>query len=365
MADKNTDFFEDHGYVKGTYENRLAQLGISPSKKKSGKNVNPGEFSKYIQDYQTSIKKDPSQITGYSGVDSAYEEAKQVYQEMLPSLNIRYSDYLNQLAGEQSVAQQRNQQLSTAEEIAQKNEIAKRGLEVSTGSTFYANQANKLKEGQGVRATETDLAFSRERLSTEAQRAQEENAIKSAVAGLTTEKANTLYSIIDTEKSRIAQVLEGAQADSQFMYSASYQKERDKIADDWSREMFEYTKSQDAAQLALDQAKLALSGKKEEGNLAEDMMAATQNAYNTEKKMPYMREGIIDYLSEKYPGKKDTIKDTVMQYMPDGWENANTGGNNKTALRELVDDIEKGYTLEQALQAYPDIPVDTIKKYFD
>jgi hypothetical protein len=338
MANKNTDFFDEHGYVKGTYENRLAQLGISPTKKKSGSNVNPGEFSKYIQDYQTNIKKDPSQITGYSGVDSAYEEAKRVYQEMLPSLNVRYSDYLNQLAGEQSVAQQRNQQLSTAEEIAQRNEIAKRGLDVSTGSTFYANQANKLREGQNLRATETDLAFSRERLSTEAQRAQEENAIRSAIAGLTTEQANNLYNIIDTEKSRIAQVLEGAQADSQFMYSANYQKERDKIADSQWQQTFDFTKSEAAADRALEQARLALSGQGTESNYAKDVLSLVENAYSSPNKYPYMRESISRYLEEKYPSQKDTIKEDIKKYFPDGWENK---GDTSTPseVKKIMDEL--------------------------
>ena len=317
------DFLKQRGYLKGTFENRLSQLGVTPDPKRTGKNINPSEFKGYVGDYQKKLSADPASVLPeYGTVSKAFGEAKKTYLDMLPSLQPRYQSLLDQISKERGVAEARDVKQSQQELLNLKSETAKRGLAVSDSSGYFAGQKSKLGEEQATRATETGLKFGREKLGVEEARTSEERAIKGAVADLTTQESGILAGILSTEKSRVAGIFDKAEQDKQFAQSLQYNRERNAIADEQWNKTFQFTQDKEAADKTLDYFRIAESNKSKpkDKNYAKDILSIVENAYNSDTKFPGMREAVADLLGSEYPEKSDQIKEDISKYFPNGWE---------------------------------------------
>lgn len=331
MSLGNIDWLKDKGYVKGTYETLLSQFGISPSKSKSGSNVNQKEYASYLGDYAKSLEQNPSSVLpSYGRMESGFNEAKSYFTDMLSSLQPRYQNLLNQLAGEQEVAQAKNVQQSGAENTALKSELAKRGLSTATSDTYASGQYNKLGDLQNTRSKETDLQFSRERLTTEESRTAEENNINSMLSSLTVDQSKTLQSILDTEKNRITAAAEGGAAATQNQASMQIQ------IDQWEKN-FAFMKEKDAADRALDLFRIqsSKSTADKDKKYATELLSLVNNAYSSKSDVPYTRELIEEKLKSEFPSMSDTIKSDIAKYFPNGWESTKSNASTSSTAPEV------------------------------
>lgn len=335
MSLNNTDWLKDKGYVKGTYESLLSQFGISPNKSKTGNNVNQKEYTGYLSDYAKSLEADPASVMpSYGRMQTGFEEAKKYFSDMLPSLQPRYQNLLNQIAGEQQVAQEKNVQQSGKEATMLKSELAKRGLSTASSDTYAAGEFNKLGDLQNTRTKETDLQFSKERLITEESRTAEEERLNTALSSLTVDQTKTLSDILNTEKNRITAAAEGGAAATQNMASMQIQIEQ------WDKN-FQFMKDKDAADRALELFKATTAkgeAAKKDKTYATELLSLVNNAYTSKSNVPYTRELIEEKMKSEFPSMTETIKSDISKYFPNGWETSKTsGGGVATEVQSVMD----------------------------
>lgn len=252
-----------------------------------------------------------------SRVDSAYAGAKDVYLGQLTALKPRYEELYKQLEAEKQLAQEKETALAGEEQTQQNVNLAKRGVSVDTNNPFYTTEKAKLEKEQNTRSRETALAFAGKRLDVSGAQSEDERNIGTAIANLDLNKASTIENLI----SKAQDIAENRNAREKQM---EYQSKRDARADDQWNKTFEYTKSKDAADRALELYKLSKSeslssNDKYTSDLGSEISTALTGGYGTGSGI---RENIVSVLTSKYKGKvsPETIKNDVFYQLGNGWE---------------------------------------------
>ena len=292
------------------------------------------------------------QFVDTSRIDKAYGQAKDTYLQELKALTPRYESLYNQLEEEKKLALEKEGVLSAEEQAQQKRNIAKRGIAVDTSNQFYTDEKGKLAKQQLLRSKETALDFAGRRGEIATAESADKRDFTTAIANLDLNKANTIESMIDSAKKM------SASQRQQDIENAMWQK------------TFSYNKSKDEADRALQLYKLAKSeasrGRSSDDKYNTALSSLVATAYSTPNPAPYTRETIQKTLEAKFPDSASKVKSDINKFFPDGWEGQTPKQTtNDTAERELLDDIDKGASLSDLLKAYPDVPVETIKKYYN
>ena len=277
-------------------------------------------------------------------IEKAYGAAKETYLGSLTALKPRYEALYAQLEAEKGLAVEKETALSETEQTQQKVNIAKRGISTDTDNPFFTTEAGKLSKEQNTRLRETVLQFAGKRLDISGAESADTRDITTAIANLDLGKATTIGGMIATAKQSAAS-LNSAAAERAIQQSQ------------WER-TFEYTKSKDAADRALEMYKLAKSETKS-GNDAYNTALSTlvASAYNPKdgKIAPYTRENIAKQLEAEFPKLSGQIKGDIEKFFPNGWEQgAGTIVDNKaqdTASKALalVDTLENSPGLKTAV----------------
>ncbi len=285
-----------------------------------------------------------------SGVNKVYDNAKKTYLSELKALTPRYEALYKQLESEKQLSQQQNQNLSGEELAQQKRNIAKRGIAVDNSNQFYTTQENKLKEKENQRAQATDLSYAGKRLDISGAESADKRDFSTTIANLDINRQNT-----------IENMLRSAKSESASMNQNSIKNEM------WNK-TFNYNKSKDEANRALriyEESRKINKGSSNRYNTALSSLVA--DAYSKPNPAPYTREVISKELESAFPRESSKIKSDIKKFFPDGWESGtlkNNSNGNDEATRQLLSDIDKGASITQLLQAYPDISPKIIKKYY-
>lgn len=289
-------------------------------------------------------------------ITKAYDQARQTYLQELQALKPRYEALYNQLENEKNLAMQGQKQLSAEELALQKRNLAKRGIAVDQSNQFYTDEADKLKKQQLLREQETALDYARRRNELATAESADRRDFATAISNLDISKANTIQDMINKARSfaNIANREERLARQQEFE-NAMKQK------------IFEYNKSKDEADRALQMYKMARNSIKSGDKAYRTALSSlVATAYSTPNPAPYTRERIAKQLEAGFPDQKERIRRDISKFFPNGWESMTPKekGPSDTALRELLDDINKGANLSDLLKAYPDVPTDVIKKYY-
>lgn len=296
-------------------------------KKKSTGSSSPKVVSKSDGTYKAKEYK-YTDFLDTSRVDSAYQGTKETYLGSLTALKPRYEELYKQLEAEKALAQEKETALAGEEQTQQKVNLAKRGVSVDTDNPFYTTEKGKLEKEQNVRSRETALGFAGKRLDISTAQSQDERDINTAIANLDLNKASTIENLI----SKATDIAENRNSREKQM---EYQSKRDKVADEQWQKTFEYTKSKDAADRALDLYKLSKSestsnNDKYTSDLGAEISTALTGGYGTGSGI---RENIVSALTAKYKGKvsPETIKNDVFGQLGNGWESRISGKNTSSA----------------------------------
>lgn len=201
-----------------------------------------------------------------ANVNSAYQGAANTYLSMLPALQVKYQNLYNQLEAEKANAITQNAALSGTEQTQQKKDLASRGLEVSSGNSYFANEQNKLVASQTQRDQNTALGYSGKEVDLSGQATTESQGIADKLAGLTTENAKAVQSIVDTTNSmKQAQKFHDDAIKQAKEAAKATLKQNKQSQTNWDK-TFAYTKTKDAADRALEMYK----ANKTAGNSAAD-----------------------------------------------------------------------------------------------
>jgi hypothetical protein len=254
-----------------------------------GYNVSKNEAKKYgIARVKTGGGGDSGGSSMSGSIDKAYSEAKKQYTSMLPALSSRYSDLYTQLENERTVAQQQNTSLAGTEQTQLKSVLAKRGLDVNSSNPYYAGESSKLTGSQNLRSQATDVQYAGVKANTALDETKSILSVKSAIAD----------TIIGESKDLTA-------------------------ASQWQK-AFDYTKSKDAADRALEIYKASKSTSSSTNNsyksaLASAVSTALTGGYGSQNGI---RENIAAILSSKFGGtvSEQTIMDDINKQLPNGWE---------------------------------------------
>ncbi len=261
-----------------------------PSKSRGGLSTNEVAANKQgvtLAAYKASKKSPVSgSKTSGSSVDKSYDEAIGVYKDMLPSLKPKYDAIVASIDQEKAAALVEDTALAGKEDQALKARVASRGLDVNTGNSFFTTQDNEQQALQNSRAYGTGAKFETLKATTRGEQVSNENTIKSAISTLLTQK--------------------GTAKQAQANWQAT----------------FDFTKSKDAADRAIELRKLALSEANTGNNkLNSDISTMVGSAYaggfGTNNGI---REIITAQLAAKYPGQEKKIQSEVEKFLPNGWE---------------------------------------------
>jgi hypothetical protein len=221
-------------------------------------------------------------------IKKAYKSAKSEYTSMLPMITSRYKDLYSSLANESELTRQNNASLSGVEQTSLKSTLAKRGLSVDNSNPYTVGEANKLSANQNLRQSTSDAGYEEARANTALNETNAVMGVKSALANLTVSKSQDLTA-----------------------------------AKQWKK-TFEFTKSEAAANRALEIYKATKSGSGSSNNsyksaLATAVSTALTGGYG---KNEGIRENIAAILNAKFGDKVsiDTINKDIGNAMPNGWE---------------------------------------------
>ena len=397
FSDERSKYKKSRVSASASRENirKLLEAGVPKSSITNyGKRLNPGEARRIYSSYLSSRPATPTPATatptpttpvstipaGATGINKAYEEAKKTYLDFLPSLRPRYDELRKQLAESQAITLQKEEKMAEEEQAQLKRNVARKGLEVSGENQFYTGEKAKLAEQEALRERETRLGFAGKRLEIETAESQDIRDIRSMVAGLSIDQAKALRAITEYNKEFEYRAMRDKVADKQWKESFTYQKMRDRIADkQWKKSFsyqkkldkeaerqwkktFAYTKDKDTADRALAYAELAKKYLGKTDKYSKDLASYVGLAYSGK----LSREAVIKMMMTSHPDKESQIRrDIYGKLLPDGWESEIKGDIDEETLRELMDDIDKGATMGELIEAYPDIPADKIKKYYE
>jgi len=247
-------------------------------------------------------------------LEKAYSSAKSVFTDQLTALKPRYEELYKQLQAEKELAMEKEASLSAEEATQQKRNLAKRGVSVDTDNPYYTTEAGKLQKEQSVRSRETALEFGRSRLDISQAESADTRDYSTAIANLDLTKANTITNLISSAKQTAAGL--NSQEAERVLQSAQWNK------------AFEYNKSKDEADRALDLYKLSKAETSSKDTAYKNALASlVTSAYsNTEKgdySKPGQRENIIKELQIAFPDlSNDQIAKDVGNQMPNGWESS-------------------------------------------
>ena len=193
---------------------------------------------------KSSSKSSSSKSSDYSSfmvdtkpIEKAYNTATESYLTELSALKPRYEQLYQQLEAQKVLQAEKDTALSAEEQTLQKANIAKRGIAVDDTNQFYTGERTKLQGQQNVRDRETALGFAGKRLEIGGAESADTREINTAIANIGLSKANKIAEIVDRNKTTL------------------YNLEKDKKAREQWEKTFEYTKSKDEADRALEKYK--------------------------------------------------------------------------------------------------------------
>lgn len=170
-------------------------------------------------------------------ISKAYDSAKSVYTDQLAALKPRYEELYKQLEAEKQLASEKEAAQFAEEGTQQKVNLAKRGVSTDTSNQFYTTEAGKLEKQQNIQSRETALEYAGKRLDISSAQSADERDLNTAIANLGLSKATTIQSIVTDAKKYATQLTTESQ--NKALETALWNK------------TYEYTKSKDAADLAL------------------------------------------------------------------------------------------------------------------
>jgi len=215
------------GGTKEQYDSSvLSNLGYKSSKSSSNSS---SSYKAKTYDYKDFVDTKP--------VSAAYDTAKDTYLGTLTALKPRYEELYKQLEAEKTLAAEKEGVLSAEEQTLQKTNLAKRGVSTDTGNQFYTTEKGKLEGQQLLRGKETALQYAGKRLDIAGAESADTRDINTAIANLDLGKATTIAGMVTDAKKTSAQL-------------NSTEAERELQTKLWNK-TYEYTKSKDAADLAL------------------------------------------------------------------------------------------------------------------
>lgn len=245
-------------------------------------------------------------------VAQAYDAAKGVFTDQLTALKPRYEELYKQLQASQDLAAEKEAQLSGQESTQQKTDLAKRGISTDTGNTFYNTEADKLQQQQNLRSKETALDYAGKRLDVAGAESADTRDLSTSIANLDLTKATSIASMI-TDAKKTAATLNASESEK-ALQSAQWNK------------TFEYTKSKDAADKALELYKLSKSETTSKNNAYNSALSTlVSTAYSTDSPAPYTREKIAKQMEAAFPSMAGQIKTDMAKFFPDGWESQTVG----------------------------------------